>query len=318
MKHLTAIVTVVLAAVASMTAQDSTPIKYGNFETWVTRNINESRALGGNKIALYEIGPETVIDGNKVYNNLGGSPWATSNIYARVAGISKGSNAVFPDKNPAGGRCCKLTTMIEKCTVLGLIDLEVLVSGSIYLGWNKEPISSTANPYGKMEMGIPFTGRPKALRFDYRLLVPDGAKRIHASGRDTKELDGKDHAEVYILLQRRWEDEHGNLFAKRVGTGRERYSKTTAGWVNGHEIPVIYGDATKDPGFKSYMQLIPQSRPYYARNSKGKLVPVKEVGWDSPDATPTHLMVMASSGCGTAYEGTPGMTFWVDNFALTY
>lgn len=299
-------------------AQTVSPIRYGNFETWVTRNINESRALGGKKIKLYEIGPETVVDGNKAYNNLGGSPWATSNVYARVVGISKGSNAVFPDNNPEGGRCCKLTTMMEKCTVLGLVDLEVLVSGSIYLGWNKEPISSTSNPYGKMEMGIPFTQRPKTLRFDYRLLVPEGVRRIHASGRDTHELDGKDHAEVYIILQRRWEDEHGNLFAHRVGTGRERYSTTTNGWVKGHDIPVIYGDATKNAAYKPYMQLIPTSRPYYARNSKGKLVPVKEVGWDSPDAVPTHLMVMASSGCGTAYEGTPGMTFWVDNFALTY
>ncbi|MCM1021774.1 MAG: PCMD domain-containing protein [Muribaculum sp.] len=318
MKKLAIFAILTLSVSTSVCAQKIEPINFGNFETWVTRNINESRALGGNKKVLYEIGPETVIDGNKAYIPLGGSPWATSNVYARVVGISKGSNAVFPDNNPEGGRCCKLTTMIEECTVLGLVDLEVLVSGSIYLGWNKEPISSTSNPYGKMEMGIPFTKRPKTLRFDYRLLVPKDAKRIHASGRDKKELDGQDHAEVYILLQRRWEDEKGNLYAKRVGTGRERYSSTTNGWVKNHDIPVIYGDATTNPNYKSFMQLIPNSRPYYARNSKGKLVPVKEVGWDSPDATPTHMLVMASSGCGTAYEGTPGMTFWVDNFALTY
>ena len=299
-------------------AQKVVPIKYGDFENWVTRHISESRALGGKKRVLYEIAPDAVIEGNKPYNNMGGSPWATSNVYARVVGISKASNAVFPDRSPSGGRCCKLTTMMEECTVLGLIDLEVLVSGSIYLGWNNEPISSTSNPYGKMEMGIPYSERPKALRFDYRLLVPKDARRVHASGRDTKELPGSDHAEVCILLQRRWEDEKGNLYAKRVGTGRERFSNTTDGWVKKHDIPVIYGDATTNAAYKPYMGLIPASRPYYARNSKGKLVPVKEVGWDAPDATPTHLMVMASSGCGTAYEGTPGMTFWVDNFALTF
>ena len=66
------------------------------------------------------------------------------------------------------------------------------------------------------------------------------------------------------------------------------------------------------------MGLIPEDRSYYARNSKGKMVPVKEVGWDAPDATPTHLILMASSGCGVAYEGVVGMNLWVDNFYLRY
>ena len=48
------------------------------------------------------------------------------------------------------------------------------------------------------------------------------------------------------------------------------------------------------------------------------MVPVKEVGWDSADATPTHLMVMASAGSGTAYIGTLDLTLWVDNFAVVY
>lgn len=48
------------------------------------------------------------------------------------------------------------------------------------------------------------------------------------------------------------------------------------------------------------------------------MVPVKEVGWDLPDATPTHLLVMASSGSGTAYIGTLGLTLWVDNIGLVY
>ena len=30
------------------------------------------------------------------------------------------------------------------------------------------------------------------------------------------------------------------------------------------------------------------------------------------------MLVMASSGCGTAYIGTIGMTLWVDNMALVY
>ncbi len=66
------------------------------------------------------------------------------------------------------------------------------------------------------------------------------------------------------------------------------------------------------------MGLIAQDKSYYARNSKGKMVPVKEVGWDAPDATPTHMLLMASAGSGTAYIGTVGLEFLVDNFALVY
>ena len=103
-----------------------------------------------------------------------------------------------------------------------------------------------------------------------------------------------------------------------MGTGRERFHKGTSGWVNGHQIPVHYGDITGQPFYKSYMGLIPEEKSYYARNSKGKMVPVKEVGWDSAEATPTHMLVMASAGSGNAYIGTLGLTLWVDNMALAY
>mgnify|MGYP005899345477 CR=1 FL=1 len=83
-------------------------------------------------------------------------------------------------------------------------------------------------------------------------------------------------------------------------------------------LAIHYGDITKQSFYKSYMGLIPKDRPYYARNSKGKMVPVQEVGWDSPNAVPTHMIMMFSAGCGTAYEGTIGQTLWVDNVALEY
>ncbi|TFU93414.1 glycoside hydrolase xylanase [Barnesiella sp. WM24] len=312
------IISCLLTAATYTQAQKVEPIKYGNFENWVTRNIPESKIIGGNTRQVYEIAPNAVINSTEAYHNMGGSPWATSNVVANVMGIVKASNTVFPDKNPAGGRCCKLCTMIEEVKVLGMVNLKVLVAGSIYLGYNIEPIRNTSSPYSKMEMGIPFTGRPKALRYDYRLEIPKGVQRIRATGTSSKPLPGADNAEVYILLQRRWEDADGNIYAKRVGTGRERYSRSTSGWVSRHDLPVYYGDMSTHKDYKDYMGLIPASRSYYAKNSKGKMVPVKEVGWDSPDATPTHLLVMASSGCGVAYEGTPGMTLWIDNIELVY
>ncbi len=294
-------------------------IKFGDFENWVTRTIPESKIIGGHKKILYEIAPEASVEGNVPYTNQGGSPWATSNVLANVVGIVKGSNAVFPDQRAAGNRCAKLTCMMEECKAIGLINIDVCVAGSIFLGKFIEPVKSTSEPYSKMEMGIPFTKRPSALSFDYRLSMPANSDRTYSSGFGKKKTyPGHDNAEVFIILQRRWEDADGNIYAKRVGTGREHFGTTTNGWINQHQLPVMYGDITSRPEYKDFMGLIPEEKSYYARNSKGKMVPVHEVGWDSADATPTHMLVMASAGSGTAYIGTVGLTFWVDNFALVY
>lgn len=294
-------------------------IKYGDFENWVTRTIPESKIIGGNKKVLYEIAPEASVEGNIPYTNQGGSPWATSNVLANVMGVVKGSNAVFPDQREPGNRCAKLTCIMEHCKAIGIINIDVCVAGSIFLGQFFEPVKSTSEPYSKMEMGVPFTKRPKALIFDYKLEMPANSDRTYSSGFGKKKTyPGHDSAEVFIILQRRWEDADGNLYAKRVGTGREHFGKSTSGWVNGHKLNVQYGDITSLPCYKPFMGLIPEEKSYYARNSKGKMVPVHEVGWDSPDATPTHMLVMASAGSGTAYIGTIGLNFWVDNFALQY
>ena len=305
-------------AAITATAQNVQMISYGNFDRWVTRKIKESRVLGGNQKYVFEIGPTQTIEGAKPYRNMGGSPWGTSNVLAKVAGVVKTSNAVFPEER-GKGYCAKLTTMLEHAKAIGIINIDVLVSGSIFLGTMTEPVSSTKNPYSKMEMGMPFTKRPKYLQFDYKVTVP-GGNPIYCSGfGKRKTLPGQDYAEVFVLLQRRWEDPDGSLHAARVGTGRERYGHTVASWQNGHRIPIMYGDITGRPEYKSYMDLInTKDRAYYARNSKGKMVPVIEEKWDEPDATPTHVVLMASSGCGTAYTGTVGMTLWVDNFAFVF
>ena len=297
-------------------AQKVVSLKYGNFDQWVTRHIKESAVIGGNTRTVYAIGPTKTIEGAKPYSSTGGSPWGTSNVYAKVMGVVKTSNAVFPDTH-GSGKCVKMTTMLEHVKAAGIINMDVLVSGSIFLGHMIEPVSSTKNPYSKMEMGIAFTGRPKYLQFDYKLNAPTG-DRTYSSGFGAKKtVKGRDYAEVFILLQRRWEDSKGKLHASRVGTGRQRFGATT-NWVNKHRIEVWYCDITKHAGYQSYMGLIDKNRPYYARNSKGKMVPVIEEKWDDANATPTHMLVMASSGCGTAYVGTIGMTFWVDNMSLVY
>lgn len=294
-------------------------MKYGNFDQWLTRNIKESHLLGGNTKKVYEICPGGVDNTGKPYTNRGGSPWGTSNVLASPSGIVKTSNAVYPDVRPGHGKCARMVCEFEHCKVLGMINIDVVVGGSIFTGQMLEPIKSTKNPYSKMNMGIPFTERPKALQFDYKVHVPAGGTRIYSSGFGKKKtLQGSDHAEALVFLQRRWEDSNGNIYAKRVGTGREMFTTSTADWVNGHKLNIIYGDATTAPGFKKNMGLIPKASSYYARNSKGKMVPVTEVGWDSADATPTHIIVMFSASGGEPYCGTLGLTLWVDNVGFYY
>lgn len=317
MKKILLMATLCCMGIMSAQAETVVPLAFGNFDQWITRHITESKVIGGQEKKVFEIGPSQVIKGPKAYNNMGGSPWATSNILAKVAGVVKTSNAVFPDVR-GNGYCAKLTTMIEHCKAVGIINVDVLVSGSIFLGQMMEPVSSTKNPYSKMNMGVPFTKRPNYLQFDYKVNVPAG-QRIYCPGFGSKKnLSGQDYAEVFVILQRRWEDSNGNLHAARVGTGRQRFGKTTTNWVNKHRIPVWYGDITKHAGYQSYMGLIPKDKSYYAKNSKGKMVPVIEEKWDDANATPTHIIVMASSGCGTAYTGTPGMALWIDNISLVY
>ena len=43
------------------------------------------------------------------------------------------------------------------------------------------------------------------------------------------------------------------------------------------------------------------------------MVPVIEEGWDNANATPTHVILMMSSGNGEPYVGTEGLTLYVDN-----
>ena len=317
MKKILAMLGLVALMGVSAHAEKVVPIAYGHFDQWVTRHIKESKIIGGEMKTVYAIGPTKTIEGAKAYVPEGGSPWGSSNVYAKVMGVVKTSNAVFPEAR-GKGKCVKLTTMLEHVKAVGIINMDVLVSGTIFLGKMREPLSSTKSPYSKMEMGIPFTQRPKYLQFDYKLNAPLGDRTQSTGFSSKKTVRGRDYAEVFILLQRRWEDEKGNIHAARVGTGRQRFGATTQSWVNGYRIEVKYGNIVGKPGYQSYMGLINGEKAYYARNSKGKLVPIREEKWDDANATPTHMMLMASSGCGTAYVGTIGMTLWIDNMALVY
>lgn len=294
------------------------PIKYGDFSSWLKRNITESVIIGGQQKIVYAIAPEGTVCGNVAYNPDGESPWATNNVCVKVSGVTKASNAVYPSLRTRTDKCAKLCTQIETVKVLGIINMDVMVTGSIFLGKMVEPVSSTALPYSNMEMGIPYTGRPKALRFDYKVDIPDVHTRVKASGVGGKKiLQGHDEAVVFVLLQRRWEDADGSLHAMRVGTGGETFGQSTQ-WCDGHNIAIHYGDCSGNSECQWLGLKTDEDSVYYARNSKGELVPVVEEGWDRPDATPTHVIVMMSSANSEPYVGTEGLTFYVDNVQFVF
>jgi len=120
-----------LAMAVAGTAQSETieRLKFGDMDEWVTRIVKESSILGGHTKNVYEIGPTSTDATGKPYYSRGGSPWATSNVLAKVVGITKTSNAVFPDKREGHGQCAKLTTMLEHCKAIGLINIDELVAG---------------------------------------------------------------------------------------------------------------------------------------------------------------------------------------------
>lgn len=292
-------------------------LSFGDMDQWIDRQIKESGIIGGATKNVYAIGPTDTIVGSKAYKNMGGSPWATSNVMARVAGITKTNTSLFPEKR-GDGYCARMDTRMESVKVLGIVDITVLAAGSMFLGEVHEPIRGTKNPQKMLNTGIPFTRKPIAVQFDYKVKMSDRENRIRATGFSRiTEVEGKDFPEVNLYLQKRWEDEDGNIYAKRIGTMVVRYHETMEDWHNDATYAILYGDITGDPSYDaSTMRLMAQER--YAVNSKGESVPIHEIGWGTADEEPTHLQLQFTSSHGGAYVGSPGNSFWVDNVKLIY
>lgn len=224
-----------------------------------------------------------------------------------------------PERREDGGTCCRLDVDMLGVRVMGMIDIQVLVSGTLFTGRNLEPITTAADPYQNIDFGVPFTSRPSALMFDYKCVVEQENWYWHAKGSSKpkkREFENGeiDEAEAYIYLQHRWEDEKGKIHSIRVGTGYERFSKSQDTWVNGHRVPIHYGDITGEPWYREYMGFKNIER---ATNSRGKVTLIQEEGWDAT-LEPTHMVIVITSGKMEAFEGHEGNTLWVDNVCLVY
>ena len=297
------------------------PIPFGNMEHWMVRQVDESGIIGGKTKFLYEVASGDTLRNNTPYvPNLKVSPWATSSVLAVVKGVTKSSCTVFPEYH-GKGRAARLETRIERVKVLGLINISVLATGTIFLGEIAEPVRDTKNPQAKLMMGIPFTERPKSIIYDYKFEQgAENGKRMKMTGFSrVQDIPGVNCAEMCLLLQKRWEGADGKVYAKRVGTAWVRYDKDTKSWVNANEVPIMYGNITKSTDFQPYMGLIEAGEDApHCKNIKGEAVPIHEVGWAAPGEKPTHIILRFSSGHGGAYVGSPGAMLHIDNVKLKY
>lgn len=306
-----------LGSALNMNAQTEELIKFGNFDQWITREIKESSIIGGNSKTLLEVAPNGKWELNKPYKNQGGSPWATSNVLAKVAGVVKTNSSVFREKH-GNGWAAKLVTHTESVKVMGLVNITVLAAGSLYTGEMMEPITSTKNPMSKITMGMPFAKRPTGIKLDYKVTLSGKPNRVKQTGfSKVTTVNGIDMPEMIVVLQKRTEDANGNIRAVRVGTVRYRFNKSTNGWVENKVFPIHYGNITAESWYKPYMGLITGELTWYATNKKGKQVPITE-SWGTGNETPTHAVVKFDSSHGGAYIGSEGTTLCVDNVRWVY
>ena len=293
--------------------QQKEQVKYENLDYWYYKTIRESSLIGGECVKLYQIGSPLSSENLAIAND-NSSPWATTNIHVRMI-IDMGNTCVYPEKRNEG-YCCRMETKVSEVSIVGL-SLKALVSGAIFLGDIIEPVTSVNDPIQILNHGIPFSSKPKAISFDYK--YSQGKERIE-SVFFASTVDGPDKGEVCVLLQKRWEDEEGNVFATRIGGARNFLSSTQGNWVNDTTITIHYGDISHLPFYdETIMGLIPEVNELYVKNSRGEMVPLTETTWDTQNETPTHLLLyFASSYEGIKYIGSPESVLWVDNIEFVY
>ena len=290
-------------------------LNYSSLDFWYARKVKESALLSGKTIELFGVGK---VDPNSDFYNTSlkddKSPWSTTNIYSKMV-LDIGNTRVFPEKR-GNGYCCRLETKIRKDNIVGM-KVEVLIAGTLFVGEMIEPVKGVKDPLKNVNQGVPFNKKPKAVKFDYKYNV--GNKMVNAVY-NVKPVSGTDKADFALILQKRWEDKDGNVFATRIGGTRQFFTGLVSNWVNGASFPVTYGDPSHLPQYdEKTMGLIPGVSEVYVKNSKNKMVPLVETGWGKPDDIPTHMiMYFTSSYQGVNFTGSTETVFWVDNIELVY
>ena len=297
-------------------------IPFGDFEQWTIRRIKESAIVGKDSVTVYEIDRNQTIYGNIPYSNTD-SPWATSNAFAKVMGVVKTNVNVRPaphitraensSTGNSGEKCAEMRTEIMSFKVLGMAKVEVLTAGAIYLGKLKEPINSMDNAIKSVNIGIPFTKRPKYLVFDYKATIRNSGTVSRSTMTKRTDMPGRDKAIVTVQLQKRTEKD-GKIYAERVATG-ELLIGGSCDWRHGAKLKLTYGKPENEEALSQFSRL---NSFFYAENSSGESVPIQETGWADPHTAPTHLIIYFASGYLGPFTGEIGNSLSIDNVMLEY
>ena len=289
---------------------------YGTFDRWSVREIKESGIIGGKTAILYEFcGDGDTIRTKEPFTAPEGYLWRTNNVLAVVAGVTKTNNTVFPEER-GDGYCARLETHIESVKVFGLINMDVTCQGAMFIGALEEPIRDTKAPMAKVLYGVPFDGRPEALVFDYKAEV--GHEVVRGTGfSPLKNMGYPDYPVVYMVLQKRWEDENGEVHALRVGSSIMQIEENVPEWVNGFRMEIAYGDITGEPFYRDYMGLKndPETA-FWCVNSRGKKSMVHEEGWADASTQPDYLILTFLASTEPAFYGGVGNILWIDNVRI--
>ncbi|MCG8386943.1 MAG: PCMD domain-containing protein [Cytophagales bacterium] len=165
-----------------------------------------------------------------------------------------------------------------------------MAAGTLYTGSFTDGFPDPTDPRSNITFGTPFAGRPDAFRIDYRYLP--GEQYLDGDGNP---LPGSDEADLYVLLEKRENDQ-----VERIGTGWLRTADRVEDWTT-IEVSITYGELTSmDPEFA------------YANILAGE-------SWGDPGDRPTHIVVVfSSSALGDSFTGAIGSELWVNNFELVY
>ena len=174
----------ILFSFAGSAAAQVKSIPFGDMEHWLVRQVDESGIIGGKTKFVYEVAKGDTLKNNVPFvQNLKTSPWGTSSILAVVKGITKSSTTVFPEYHQGHGLAARMETRIERVKVMGLINISVLATGTMFLGQINEPVRDTKNPMAKLIMGVEFREKPKSLIYDYYFQQgQNGGQRIKEPG----------------------------------------------------------------------------------------------------------------------------------------
>ncbi len=206
--------------------------------------------------------------------------WATANRGLALGGASENTT---PHQKTADSLYAKLETVSAPAIVR-------IAAATLFTGKFTEGFPSINDPRSNLTLGVSFTGRPQAMRFQYK--YTPGSSNEDSNG---DPLTYGDQCDIYMFLENR-----DGSKTKRIGTAWFRNGDTQSSWKY-LDIPVKYGplDAS-DPWF------------VYAQ-------PQPDEEWGTGSESITHITVLFSSSFeGDFFNGAIGSTLEVDNLEMVY